>query len=107
MNSIDLWYMIGCVLRGMLTIIIIVLLAMPGLRKDFIPGERVGMGIAGGGSIMTLPIVYLQQPTPFDGWAGTVLALGTLVFVTARGFRALRHWLSGHPKNPGWGWNKP
>ncbi len=89
MTIMELFYMISCALGGATVIVIAGLLISP--PSEFIRAERIGLGIIGGASTMLLPILYTRQPTPFDGWATTLLWAGVLTFFAARGFRVLRH----------------
>jgi hypothetical protein len=92
MTVIQLFYMMSCVLGGATVMVIFGLLCAP--PPEFIRAERIGLGFIGGASIMLLPILYTRQPTPFDGWATTLLWIGVLTYFSARGYRALRHWWS-------------
>lgn len=55
--------------------------------------ERVGAGLIGGSALMTIPIVFDvdKNGTPFDVWAGTVSAVGILVFIVGRLIRLRKH----------------
>lgn len=55
--------------------------------------ERGGMGVVGGAFLMTIPVVLDvdKNGTPFDSWAGTLLAIGILMFIVGRLRKLRRH----------------
>lgn len=56
--------------------------------------ERVGMGIMGGTTFLTIaPVLDTGHAgTPFDGWAGTLFTAGALCYFMGR---MSRHWIGG------------
>lgn len=58
-------------------------------QDTFNPLERAGMGLMGGSSLLTVAIIMDvgKHGTPFDGWAGSVLTLGALIYFTGRMMR--------------------
>lgn len=57
--------------------------------------ERAGMGLMAGSSLQTITVIMdvHKAGTPFDGWAGTLFALGALVYFTG--------WLLRHRREYG------
>ena len=55
--------------------------------------ERLGMGMMGGGALMTVPIIadLNGTGTPFDIWSPSIMSVGILVFFGARCVRIIRH----------------
>lgn len=53
--------------------------------------ERLGLGMIGGGSFLTIAVIWERQQSPFDGWSVTILTYGALVFFGGFGWRKLRH----------------
>lgn len=56
--------------------------------------ERLGLGLIGGSSFMTLAPIYgavYRIDTPFDQWSGVILKVGCIVFAVARTVRIYRH----------------
>ena len=46
--------------------------------------ERLGMGLAGAGCILTIgPIMYVE-PTPYEDWGGTLLRVGCAIYFVGR-----------------------
>jgi hypothetical protein len=102
MTDFDIFYLFSVVFGGALFLVLNVMIF--GFKKaEFIFAERAGMGVMAGATLMLLPQLYLQHPTAFTGWATTVFWFGALVKFSGRLFRALRHKINGHPRNPGWG----
>jgi hypothetical protein len=97
MTGIDFAFMLSVVLSGALSLLLIAMLTIPVDRPDkpgvpeFIPPERVGMGIIASASMMLMPRLYMQAATPFEPWATTLLWSGALLFFAARAYRAWRH----------------
>lgn len=56
-------------------------------------GERVGLGMAGGSSFMTIAVIsdVNHEGTPFDNVAGMLFSLGFVVYLIARQLRLHRH----------------
>lgn len=54
-------------------------------------GERVGLGIAGGCALMTLPVLWEGPTSPFAEWAGAFFAGGVALYFLGRLQRQLRH----------------
>lgn len=55
--------------------------------------ERVGLAVAGSGSFLTLAPIWdvHRQGTPYDSWAGILLACGFLLYMFGRLSRHIRH----------------
>lgn len=64
--------------------------------EGMIEVERLGLGLIGGSSFMTLAPIYgsvYQIETPFDQWSGILLRVGCLIFAIGRVVRIYRHQL--------------
>lgn len=64
--------------------------------KTLTVGQRAGMGLAGGAALMTLPSTWAyhfnrNEPTPFDGWATSILMTGCILFFVATMRRYRKH----------------
>lgn len=57
----------------------------------FKPIERYGLGIMAGCALLTIPPRMIESPTPYDDWAGTLLWLGILLFLSGKAVRLVRH----------------
>lgn len=55
--------------------------------------ERVGLAVAGSGSFLTLAPIWdvYREGTPYDIWAGVLLAFGFLLYMLGRLSRHIRH----------------
>ena len=53
--------------------------------------ERFGLGVAGGCSLLTVPVVTQGPASPFAGWSGMLFAFGVLIYVGGRLRRQFRH----------------
>lgn len=53
--------------------------------------ERMGLGMMGGGSFLTIPIIIDRGASPFDGWATSVMTLGMLLLLVGRTYRDWKH----------------
>jgi len=65
-------------------------------RDVFNRGQRCGLGLVGGSSILTLAVIadFHKTGTPFDDWGGALLSLGMILFF---GFTMQRYY--GHMIN--------
>lgn len=84
-----IWDALNIAGRLLLTGIVVYKLAR--FREMMIPVERVGLGMMGGGSFLTVPVIVERQASPFDGWAITLLTVGAVVFLIGRTWRDRRH----------------
>ena len=57
--------------------------------------QRLGLGLMGGMSFLTLPVVYdmyvTKEGTPFDVWVGFLSTVGMLLFMYGTFIRVRRH----------------
>lgn len=53
--------------------------------------ERIGLGIMGSGSFLTIGVVWERTGSPFEGWAATLLTFGALLFLAGRTWRDWKH----------------
>lgn len=84
-----IWDILNATLRLVVTVIVIYKLAQ--FRETANLCERIGMGLAGGGSFMTIPIIMEGTNSPFDGWAVTVMSLGFVLWMGGRTWRDMKH----------------
>lgn len=83
------WDVVNSVVRLMLTAIVIYKLTQ--FERMMIPLERIGLGMMGGGSFLTLSVIWEGQASPFDGWAVSILNVGAMLFLGGRTWRDRRH----------------
>lgn len=83
------WDILNSLGRLMLTLIVIYKLSQ--FREMMIPIERLGLGMMGAGSLLTISIIWERTRSPFDGWAVTVMTVGAVLFVAGRTWRDRRH----------------
>lgn len=83
------WDIINALLRLSLTFICIYKLAQ--FRDQTNMAERVGIGMIGGGSFMTIGIILEGTVSPFDGWATSVMTAGVVLLIAGRTWRDLQH----------------
>src|SRR6478609_11408597 len=55
------------------------------------PSERIGIGIAGGCSLMSVGVLFEGSQSPFAEWATALFAFGILLYITGRLERQIRH----------------
>lgn len=84
-----IWDMVNSIGRLLLTVVVIILITR--LRHLLNTLERVGLGFAGAGSFLTIPVIWQIQGSPFEGWATTLLTYGALMAWVGFGWRKLRH----------------
>lgn len=75
--------------RLMLTVIVVLILSM--FRERLNIAQRLGLGLAGGGSFLTAPVILQPYQTPFEGWAVGLLTWGMVIFLSASGMRYRKH----------------
>lgn len=54
--------------------------------------ERLGLGMMGSGSFLTVPIILYKNQNPFEGWAITLLTMGAILLLLGRTYRDHLHW---------------
>lgn len=84
-----IWDITSSVLRVGLTMLVIYKLAW--FRDASNMAERIGLGMLGGCSFLTVPSIWDRAASPFDGWSTTVMSAGVLLFVGGRTFRDRKH----------------
>lgn len=82
-----------------LTVTVIAVYKLAQFRDHMIALERAGLGMMGGGSFITIPIIVAKHDNPFSGWATTVLTLGAVLFLAGRAWRDRRHELANAQAN--------
>lgn len=83
------WEISNIALRLLLTMLCIYKLAQFREQANLI--ERIGIGMMGGGSFLTIGIILEGPRSPFDAWATTVLTGGIVLLVAGRTWRDLQH----------------
>ena len=78
-------------LRFLLTLLVTYKLARWGHMLN--QTERCGLGLIGGSSFMTIPVILdrYKDGTPFDVWAGLLFTLGVTLYLLGRLSRHVRH----------------
>lgn len=84
-----IWDLVNSLGRLLLTVIVIILITR--LRHLLNALERIGLGFAGAGSFLTIPVIWQRHGSPFEGWATTLLTYGALMAWVGFGWRKLRH----------------
>jgi hypothetical protein len=75
--------------RLVVTALVIVEVALFRERNNMF--ERLGMGLMGGGSFLTVPVILYPQNTPFDGWSTSILTWGVICFLGGGLYRRWKH----------------
>lgn len=86
MTVFDIANVVG---RLILTMLVVYKLSL--FRDHMIFAERIGLGLMGGGSFLTIPIIIDRDGNPFNGWAITLLTFGAVIFIAGRTWRDRRH----------------
>lgn len=84
-----IWDIVNSVGRLLLTVVAILLITR--LRHVLNAYERVGLGLAGAGSFLTIGVLWERHGSPFEGWATTLLTYGALMAWCGFAWRKLRH----------------
>lgn len=53
--------------------------------------ERHGMSVAAGCSVLTIPVIWEMQRSPFDGWASSIFSMAILSYFFGRWIRLRNH----------------
>lgn len=85
-----LWDILNSLGRLIVTIVATVIVTV--LRDELNESERVGLGLMGSGSFLTIGIIWEGHDSPFDGWAVTIMTYGMVLFLLGYGHRRVRHW---------------
>lgn len=88
-NEFGFWDVLNVLFR--LGIIAIVVTKLWRFYDSFSREERLGLGIAGGCVLMTIPVIVQGPDSPFSEWAGAFFALGVLVYFAGRLKRTRAH----------------
>lgn len=83
------WDILNSLWRVLLVLVVAYKLTQ--FREMMIAAERIGLGLMGGGSLMTVSIIWEHRASPFDGWAVSVMTIGAVVFLMGRTWRDRRH----------------
>lgn len=75
---------------GRLLLTVIVVYKVTQFREMANPLERLGLGMMGGGSFLTIAVIW-DAEGPFSGWAVSILTYGAVLFLVGRTYRDTRH----------------
>lgn len=76
---------------GRITLTMFVVYKLTQLRLTINLVERMGLGMMGAGSFLTISVIWERQQSPFDGWAGCLLTYGAVCFLAGRTWRDMKH----------------
>jgi len=77
---------------GRLIVTVVATIIVTVLRDELNESERIGLGLMGSGSFLTIGIIWEGHDSPFDGWATSIMTYGIALFLLGYGHRRLRHW---------------
>lgn len=83
------WELLNSLGRILLTIIVMVKVTRFGETLN--PVERVGLGMMGGGSLLTVNVIWEHQASPYSDWATSLVTYGAVLFLAGRTWRDWRH----------------
>lgn len=86
MNTFDILNVLG---RVILTAVVVLKLGM--FREMANAAERVGLGMMGAGSFLTIPVILFKDDNPFEGWSISLLTYGAVLFLAGRTWRDSKH----------------
>lgn len=75
--------------RVVLTVFIVAKLGL--FREMANLAERVGLGMMGSGSFLTIPVILYKNANPFEGWSITLLTYGAILLIAGRTWRDSKH----------------
>lgn len=76
---------------GRLILTMIVVVKITRFRETMNATERIGLGLMGSGSFLTIGVIWERTGSPFEGWAASVLTYGAILFLVGRTWRDWRH----------------
>ncbi len=91
-----LFAIVMTLLRLVLTGIVIVKITR--FRDTMNAMERIGLGLMGSGSFLTVGVIWERSGSPFEGWAATLLTLGAVLFLIGR---TRRDWIHSQANQAG------
>lgn len=83
------WELVNSLGRLLLTVIVVVKVTRFGTTLNVT--ERLGMGLMGAGSLMTINVIWERQASPFSDWSTTIITYGAVLFLAGRTWRDWRH----------------
>jgi hypothetical protein len=83
------WEIINSIGRVLLTVVVVVKVTRFGETLNKV--ERAGLGFMGGGSLLTVPVIWDMQHSPFLDWSTTLITYGALMFIAGRTWRDWGH----------------
>lgn len=75
---------------GRLLLTAVVIYKITSFRETMNLLERCGLGMMGGGSFLTIALIW-DQHGPFQGWSVTTLTYGAVAFLGGRTWRDMQH----------------
>lgn len=76
---------------GRIILTIIVVYKVTQFRDSANSVERLGLGLMGAGSFLTVPVILYKNQNPFEGWAVTLLTVGAIMLLAGRTWRDRKH----------------
>lgn len=61
------------------------------LHQRFNLTARIGMGLIGGGLVLTIGPILSTAPTPFEDWSGTMVRIGLSVYFIGQMLKRRQH----------------
>lgn len=83
------WDIVNSIGRVLLTIIVVIKVTRFGLTLNKV--ERVGLGLMGSGSLLTVNVIWDMRESPFWGWSVSLITYGAVLFIAGRTWRDWRH----------------
>ena len=76
---------------GRIALVLLAIYKIYHFRDRMIPVEQAGLCVMASGCLLTVPVIWERQGSPFEGWASSLMSLGMLVFIAGRTWRDRRH----------------
>lgn len=86
MNALDVLNV-----TGRLILVCVVVFKLTQFRDMANIVERVGLGLMGAGSFLTVPVIMFKNHNPFEGWSVSLLTYGAIAFLAGRTWRDYKH----------------
>jgi len=76
---------------GRLGLTVVMVWVVTRFRDSLNAFQRLGLGFAAGGSLLTINVIWERTHSPYDGWSVTLLTYGVLSFMLGTAFRYWQH----------------
>lgn len=76
---------------GRIILTALVIYKVTTFRDQANSAERMGLGLMGSGSFLTVPIILYKNQNPFEGWAVALLTIGAILLLGGRTWRDHKH----------------